>query len=503
MATKRKYELDRPELSDDQILKHKNFDELMKSYGKASNPFYRTFKFWGYTAVVSIAVVGGVYVLNTMGNDELTAAPQDKVEIIDQTPAFLEEEGVELFELKSEEQSFTSQYGTTFSINRKDLAGLKEGPITIAIKEMKGIASAQLAGVEPNVIDGSHAGSFGLEIRAFQNNKELTLAANNDLEISMVSSVSESGELYAMEEGSETLKSIGTVDLVWSPTQIEEVADAEPVIKNLTLVRPKQRNNAKPKFPNMNFDQDKFPEIVMMDKAVFEVDESYVKYEGISEADAFELSRHGNKGLYNFKFIFEDTTVTYVVYPVYPKSAMKAAMDRYKVETGGLSEVPKEVISEDGTTAAVEQHQMAMQKAEAAGMKPASVVRARVSSMGTIWCHFSAKPLKGKVFGSNFFANNTRLKPQKVYLANLETMSVHDITGKRPKVQTKHDHVLWVVISEDEMGICSVSKMRALAEVKSEDREVHQFQMDVYNRREGMAKLQQLFGEPAMGGTSL
>ncbi len=502
MATKRKYELDRPELSDDQILKHKNFDELMKAYGKASNPFYRTFKFWGYTAVVSIAVVSGVYVLNTMGNNEVAGTPQNTVEIIEQTPAFLEEEGVELFQLQDEEQSFTSKFGTMFSLSRKDLDGLQEGPVTIAIKEMKGIASAHLAGVKPNLAEGSNLHSFGLEIRAYQNNKELNLAADNNIEISMVSAVGEEGEMFAMKENGSDMTPMGSLDLVWTPTQIEEVADVEPVIKNLTLVKPKQRNNSKPRFPNMNFDQNRFPEIVMMDKAVFEVDESYVKYEGVSEADGFELSRHSKKGLYNFKFIFEDTAITYVVYPVYPKAAMKAAMNRYKVETGGLSEAPKEVITEDNATASADQ-QMALQKAEAAGVEPAGVVKARVSNFGTFWCHFSAKPLKGKVFGSNFFSNNTRLKPQKVYLANLETMSIHDITGKRPKIQTKYDHVLWVVLSEDEMGICPISKMKELAEVKSEDREVHQFQMDVYNRREGMAKLQRLFGEPTPGGTAL
>jgi hypothetical protein len=82
-----KINIDQPELSDADILKHKSFGNVMKALDKVQLPFYQTGKFWGLAGGgITVATISSVILININTNKpeppELTAAITTSIEQI-------------------------------------------------------------------------------------------------------------------------------------------------------------------------------------------------------------------------------------------------------------------------------------------------------------------------------------------------------------------------------------------------------------------------------------
>ena len=120
------YKKDRPQLSEEQILKNKDFNATLKNVKPSGNSYFKSLKYWGAGGVATIIIIASIFLLNnntTIQNDspdvDFTYQPSnDLAHLTAIKPPFLKHDiEYEIFKINcSKDEVITTKSGTTFNI---------------------------------------------------------------------------------------------------------------------------------------------------------------------------------------------------------------------------------------------------------------------------------------------------------------------------------------------------------------------------------------------------
>ncbi len=209
---KRKININRPQISSDEINQRKNFDSVLKTHLKASKPFFKKTWFLSSVVVSAVAVVATILLLN---NNTKTNSNEQLVENVLPTNtellAFYEKEEAKpciappINGLNVAYTTYKVNAGKGATINYKtgsiieipknaftdDSGNLVKGDIEIRYREFHDVAEIFVSGI-PMTYDSAgvryHFESAGMmQIEGYQNGKKVNIAPDKKINVQLAS----------------------------------------------------------------------------------------------------------------------------------------------------------------------------------------------------------------------------------------------------------------------------------------------------------------------------
>jgi len=415
--SKYKYSVDKPSLSDDQILKHKDFSRLLTDFKTKSKevrmhvkrPVFKLPVFWiGAAASIILAITFIIYfnqdnslisLFNTKNKPSVTAdtnkyyinPPLEDFQIAYETHVLNNRNAIELKMasstlVKIPAQAFVDSLGNTVDEN-----------VTIQFREFHKPLEFFLSGI-PMAYDSNgityqfeSAGMF--EFRAFKDNQQLFLDKNKSVDIEIISySEDDDFNLYHFdkEKGQwvyhnndiaitkyvkkdrEVKKNVTESDTGLNMAMKDKNLLIEPLIVGDTIIDAyadnDQINLVKPEKPERNshifqldIDVKKYPELSMYENVLFAIDESERKFDtklySVTWEDV-ELRRSAIDNYYQLLLLKNDTTVVLKVKAVFDDQNYQKAVAQYNEQKRKIDKKQKDW--EDMRATQVENQYIAM-----------------------------------------------------------------------------------------------------------------------------------------------
>ncbi len=355
-----KLNLDRPEISSNEIEKNQNFDNILSSYKKMKPPVYKNPWFWGSAGLATVGLTT-IVSLNAMSNKNETNdknitlnsknLPQD-TECI-KTP--LEKEDIKFTTFvvnPSKNEKISLESGTTIEIPKGALiAENKQENVEIKVREFRDKSSAFVAGIPMDLSKNEAFESAGMiEIRGTQDNKEVKINEDKPILVDLKTTQDPStfGFWYLNEENKKwenypllkeklasevASKSSNSVEkkiqenekeLLKLNSKIAEVKSEIALMKVPSQESYKIPNKGAQKF-DLDFDKKDYPELASFKNLVFEVIPSKNLDPNFSKKtwSEMDLSKDGEKYVMKFKNSRESASVN--VRPVLSGTELKVA----------------------------------------------------------------------------------------------------------------------------------------------------------------------------------
>jgi len=386
----RKINLNRPELSADEIAKRKNFDSILKANVKVSKPLIKKPWFLSSIVVATVAIVTTAVLLNkndvnpttsnTTINDSLAlekfyateeakpciAPPIDSLNIPYTTYKVMAETGG-TFEFKT---------GSTFTVPKNAFVdqngNVIKGEIEIRYREFHDMVDVFVAGI-PMTYDSAgtryHFESAGmLEMLAYQNGKEVGMAKDKSINIEMASNdANPKHNLYILDTVQNNWACLGKDKIVKPTKPIENFNNDVPVKFNETpeyksietkkedaKIVKEEKIAALPKVPsepkkpakvnaskftfNIDVNPKEFPELAVYKGVLFEVGDENKSFTTNMYDITWDAAtiKSGTKKDVNYLLTLQKGSKKYdlVVYPVFEgknhETAMKTFQEKFE-----------------------------------------------------------------------------------------------------------------------------------------------------------------------------
>jgi len=354
--------VDRPEITDDQILKHKNFDQVVQAASTASTAAasgLTAIKLWIILGTVALAAPLTYLLMadEPVENESTAYAPAVQetsnevatAKLKVDPPSKGQDIPYELFTVQNEKGGvITSASDSKISIPADCFqypdGSPVEGAIEIQYREFHKPLDFFLSGI-PMTYDSAgtnyHFESAGmLEILAFKDGQPVNIKPSQEIQVDLVSETAASNfNTYYFDtaagkwsyEGQHAIESYeaSSVSEATAMTPLPEPAKDLPI-----PVKPRKAQKDKFAF-ELAIDEEKFPELTTYENVLFEVDEEASQFEPDFyriDWDAVEIAQVAKSENENceLRLIKEDTSFTVEAYPVYDAADYENAMAQYK-----------------------------------------------------------------------------------------------------------------------------------------------------------------------------
>lgn len=506
-----KFNTKRKNISDEQALKHKNFDKVMAGYKAMNTPLYKTFKFWGGAGIAVTAVVVTTILLTNNLKKETETAVKPPIAELDSKPftyridagndtVIITESGSQI---KIKANSFVDKNGNLVS-----------GKVDINYREFHDVVDIFLSGI-PMTYDSAgtqyHFESAGMfEIKGFQNNEEVFISDVSPINILLASK--QEGErfnIYKLNDKNGDWSYLGK-DTAGKKSQ-ELFAEAKPdsvqipkTEKTMKLEKEVEKEKRKieqlvqekPVAPlkaadgtqnlKIQVNEKEFPELALYKNLLFEIDKSDKTYKSeLSKItwDAASVKKGKEKGTYILTFIKGKDEYSFLTRPVvsdkdypkaveiynnkfdeYEKTLAKRKKDEAKKQQELEAEYSKLNAERNAQIAAIQQR-MASESAQRVATDATTDIIYRsfmVSSFG-IWNSDCPQNMpKGLMVSAKFTdKNNKELVFTTLYLVEKGKNAAYSLTN--------YDYNRFQFNPESENLLLGVTKDNKIAVFKPED----------------------------------
>lgn len=328
----RKMNLDRPKISSEEIQKRQDFNQLVNKIKTPKKPFYKTYGFWG---VVGIATVAIPLLITTLSNNNTNLIANDNnITLANQPPSNdlpkdtkcivpLSEENALKYETHKidvrVDNTLTLKDGSTvFFPKGSVLASDVNEPVTIKTRVFHNQAEVLSAGIPMDHNGGAFESAGMIEVKGYQNNKEVKINSKNPMEISLALHKNpETFNFYVLDEEKREWEdtpceysannNVETIDN--STASVEELEGKIEILDNRIETNEKELKLLKNptheeyKIPkdlkktfDLDFDKNEFPELAKLKGVNFEMLPNQNNYSSIVSTtwSKMDLKQTGN-----------------------------------------------------------------------------------------------------------------------------------------------------------------------------------------------------------------
>jgi hypothetical protein len=342
----------RKELSDQDIVKHKDFGSLMNSYALISIPFYKTTWFKTTATVAAVAAVLCLLyfsVFQKPGNQNDPVTKNNNNLYADNLQKGIE---VPLAGVAIQPQIFSldaskggvliHKTGSSIRVPKNAFIDKSGEPVTgnveIRYREFHNPVDFFVSGIPVHydsagqIYQMESAGMF--ELLAYQENVPVYLEKDKKIEVEMTSYFAGNYSTYFFDSMKNEWVNKGKDELVADVNYTPPVV-VVPVVASDTVLIPvvPKRVRIKANVFNIQVDEMKFPELAGYEGIGFEVDESYNKIDkkhynanGDLVCSAMVLEKSEVPGNYYLKISFGDSVITYIAHPAFKAKYYDEAM---------------------------------------------------------------------------------------------------------------------------------------------------------------------------------
>jgi hypothetical protein len=339
------------EMSDQDIVKHKDFGSLLNSYAMISTPFYKTTWFKTTATVAAVAAVlcllyFSVFQKPGNQNDPVTNNHNNIYANNLQKGIEVPLAGItiqpQIFSLDASKGGvLVHKSGSSIRVPKNafiDKNGKAvSGNVEIHYREFHNPVDFFVSGIPVHydsagqIYQMESAGMF--ELFAYQENVPVYLEKDKKIEVEMTSYFAGNYSTYFFDSMKNEWVNKGKDELVADVNYTPPV-NVMPVVPSDTILLPViPRKASKSKILlRVPVDVSQFPELAEYSGIKYEVNESYAKYDESSSNinwDAVVLKNSEISGNYYITLSKRDTSITYMVYPVFPGSYYDQAMKVY------------------------------------------------------------------------------------------------------------------------------------------------------------------------------
>jgi hypothetical protein len=339
------------ELSDQDIVKHKDFGSLLNSYAMISTPFYKTTWFKTTATVAAIAAVLCLLyfsVFQKPGNQNDPVTKNNNNLYADNLQKGIE---VPLAGVTIQPQIFSldaskggvliHKTGSSIRVPKNAFIDKKGKPVTgnveIRYREFHNPVDFFVSGIPMRydsagqIYQMESAGMF--ELLAYQENVPVYLEKDKKIEVEMTTYFAGNYNTYFFDSMKNEWVNKGKDELVADVNYTPPVV-VVPVVPTDTILLPViPRKASKSKILlNVTVDVSQFPELAAYKGIKYELNESYAKFDEYSRNTRWSAAVLKNSeipGNYYITLSLKDTSITYMVYPVFPGSYYDLAMKVY------------------------------------------------------------------------------------------------------------------------------------------------------------------------------
>lgn len=354
------YKSNRAPLTEDQILKNKDFNATLKNVSPKDNASLNSIKYWSAGGVAIIAIVASIFLLNNNSNiqnetpnGEFTYQPSDGgiSQITSIKPPFAEHDiEYEIFKVDcSKDEIITTKSGTVFNLPKNSLTDADGNEITgiaeIHYRELRNPVDFFLSGIPMDYDSAGTTYTFEsagmLDIKAFKNDDPLLLAENKTIDFQFNSTTEDDGfNFYSLNEESgvwtnenQNVEVAKTDEKNKSQIDNNQIEISTTALEN-ELIEPIKENKVKYSL-NLAVNKEEYPELEKYKGTIFEINEVNEKFDPIIYKIQWEeaaLSDSKIKDNYTLKLTREDSSIYLTVYPVVKDEFYEEAMNQYREE---------------------------------------------------------------------------------------------------------------------------------------------------------------------------
>jgi hypothetical protein len=366
-------------LSDEEIAKGKNFNQLFKTYSAIKTPVFKSAKFWlASSALVVASIIALVLHYKLLDAIESNAPfihpPIAKADI--QTNTFVLD--------ADKDSTITYPSGSKIHVPAHaftdDKGNLVSGPVQLHYREFQKVAEVFLAGIPMTYDSAGHQFNFEtagmMQISATQNGKSLQANPQAPIRVDMVSlNARDHFNSYYLDtldkkwkylnEANFTGKQVQQARNSFSDTNaIHESIPQDEVIKQVRTkvaeahkeiaqiekqkpIKPEKKSPDKPSF-TIKVDKTEFPEIAVYENVKFQVvDNSYDATKADIVWENVNLKRLGNTDKYQITFSTSKQKYQVVAVPVLEDKDYAAARQVYDVKYAQYQQALKDKKEEE------------------------------------------------------------------------------------------------------------------------------------------------------------
>lgn len=351
---KNKFIIGRKVLSDSEIGKHKDFTSLYRSYQTIKRPLYKTTRFITGISVAAAAIVIFVLYFSFFRNSTFTNTvnPPEKAMLSLNSKLLPQKVAPPLEGIRVPHQSFhlkgskggaiKTSSGTEISVPANAFIDKEgntvSGEVEIRYREFNNPLDFFLSGIpmhqvtEGQVVRTESAGMF--EILAFQHDQSLTLDKDKTIGVELLSFFPGELNCYYLDTLHQQWMNRGESQLVAENGQAIAVRSEMKYNVDTTGMPVVPRKADKKKFVfNINVDVSGFPELTGYKGLLFEVNETYKKFDEQlydNKWDKATLTASKVPSNYDLTLSIRDTSVTIMVYPVFNNKNYEEAVRVYQ-----------------------------------------------------------------------------------------------------------------------------------------------------------------------------
>lgn len=359
----RKVILDRAKIASDNIADRQDFNELMKAVKTPPNPLWKSWWFWGGAGIASVSLL--LLSKQFLFNNELT------IQAYEETPTlavqFLPEDTecikapiqnldlpFERFVIQpNQDNHIALKDGSRIFVPANSLVVSGSEPVEIWTRTFLDKAEAFIAGIPMDYQDGAFESAGMIEIRGYQNGKQVSIRPDKPIEVSLALFKDPKGfDFYALDDqtgkwtiypceysnpqvgANEQNEPVNSKELqlkkevavlkgqiIQVTEQLEK--DVDPTRADYYIHENEQR------IFSLNYDKRDFPELAQLGNIKFEALPKQPNFENIFKRSWSDFKITEKEGKYTVTFSDRTSKEVIAVRPVLTGEDLKKAMKRY------------------------------------------------------------------------------------------------------------------------------------------------------------------------------
>ncbi|MFH2143197.1 MAG: T9SS type A sorting domain-containing protein [Bacteroidota bacterium] len=509
----RKIQIDRPEITDNQILKHKNFDNITNSINPNSTSAFKSFKFWGISGLSVVAIITAIillpYLKKSEGISKEEVTEESLISVI--TPPVPEADipyETHIID-NSKDTTIQSETGSLIFIPAKSFIdnkgnALEDDLIEIKYREFHSPYDIFVSGIPMNYDSAGQSYTFEsagmLEMLAYQDMETVDLKKGKEVKIDLISYNDDTDfNLYRLDtstgiwdyRGKDVVNPINIATN--NEKKVTETTSNSDKVIFANPSKPVLQNNQKYSFEVKVNDELK-EDFVDVDNVLFEVDDSKCEFDPVYYTISWEKMEINKIDETNFdlKLFRNDKSVNLIVYPVYRKEDYEKAIGKYNSINEENNKKKAEIVNNRQAKVYDVNINEFYNEIISGNVSPESFRTIGISSMGVWNCDKPTMPQGTKIEPSFVNNYNEEVKCKEIYVVERDKNQLNRFSGSSPEisVNTRAENVMWSRTNKDKIAISSQSSINSIEKGRSNKK--HTFEVKEYDNIGGVVKLKEL-----------
>ncbi len=507
----KKIRTNRKEISDNEILKHKNFDNVINSINTQPTSMFQGLRFWGITgstAIIITALIIGLSYFDKDNNENEILADEVSESFIN--PPIAEADiPYELHTINnSKDTTIQSETGSLIFIPAdafKDEKNndLKDDIVKIKYREFHSPYDIFVSGIPMDYdsagTDFTFESAGMLEFLAYQDAKPIDLKNGKELVIDMISdNDNRDFNLYKFDKetgiwdykGKDIVNPVNEIAAENDNREITDDFETEIFVKP---IKPILQDKQKYSFEVESNEQ--IGNLVDVNNVLFEIDESKCEFDPVYFSTSWEKIKLNKIDDSNFEISLSknDKTVNLIAYPVYNSENYKQAISKYNNIVDANTKQKVEVLSKRKSEINDKSNITDFNEGVITrNLKTWSFRRLVVPSVGLWNCDKPQLP-PGKIIEASFVNElNEEVGNKEIYVVERDKNQLNRFPGTMPSisVNTKVDNIMWTLTDENKIGIVNRESINDVVRKGSGKQKT--FEIVEYDNLEGCKKVKEL-----------